>query len=372
MLRLDYDPANVSNLAKIIGLQQDKMARLRGQVKGLQFVPIDPAGSYAPVSFKSFDGGVFNLHFDPFEFDVVEVADSDGNVRLKFAAPGGDLRDSGELPAIIADLDADPTIRRFLDILGEDSLEDITEILTNRGTLMEIGELACTFAKVDDAPADGTTVVIYDGLLRTKKLKAELIPKLSELLRKNKGHVKVAGVAKSSKVLFMLKAALVCEKIFPADQVGYVKIPLDIEEEAYRWSGHGRIARGQGRHLDYAFGGLYIAKLSRAAGVLVTVEIPEYPVSDTCGPVYSEDEAGDVMSFLAKDSLHSYPVPGYPQTVMRAHENAVSLGIPSSILRDRIMGELTRGADPVLAAYVRDEKMLGEGIEKGSLGGGRL
>lgn len=370
-MRLDYDPANVSNLAKIIGLQQDKMARLRGQAKSLEFVPVDPAGSYAPVSFKSFDGGVFNLHFDPFEFDVVEVADSNGNVRLKFAAPGGDLRDSDELPAIIADLDADPIIQRFLDILGEDSLGDITEILTNRGTLMEIGELACTFAKVDSAPSDETTVVIYDGLLRTKKIKAELIPRLSELLRKNKGHVRVAGVAKSSRVLFMLKAALACEKVFPAGQIGYVKIPLDVEEEAYRWSGHGRIARGRGHHLDYAFGGLYVAKLSRAANVLVTVEIPEYPDDGPAGPVYSVEEAGEVMSFLAKDSLHSYPVLGYPQTVMRAHEHAVSLGIPTSILRDRIMGELTKGADPALAAYVRDERMLGEGIEKGSLGGGR-
>lgn len=366
-MELDYDPANVSNLPKIIDLQKAKMDRLRKQVGRLKFIPIDPAGSYAPVSFKSFDGGMFNLHFDPFEFDVVEVADSNGNVRLKFAAPGGDLRDSGELPALIEELDADPTIQTFLDILGKDSLVDITEILTNRGTLMELGELACAFAKVDGAPTDDTTIVIRDGLLRTKKIKAELIPRLSELLGKNKGHVKLAGVARASKVLFMLKAALVCEKVFPPDQIGYVRVPLDMEEEAYRWSGQGRIDPKKGKPLNYALGGLYIAKLSRSANVLVTVEIPEYHGDD--GPVYSEEEAGDIMSFLAKDSLYSYPVIGYPQTLMRAREHAVSRGIPSSLLRDRIMDEVIKGKDPALAEYVRNERMIGEGIGKASPGG---
>lgn len=362
-MQLDYDPANVSNLPKIIDLQRAKIDHLREQARSLRFVPIDPAGSYAPVSFKSFDGGMFNLHFDPFEFNVVEVADSNGNVGLKFAAPGGDLRDSGELPAIIAELDANPTIRTFLGILGKKSLTDVTEILTNRGTLMELGEFACAFAKVDAAPADETTVVIRDGLLRTKKIKTELIPHLSKLLKRSKGHVKLVGVARTSKVLFMLKAALVCEKVFPSGQIGYVKMPLYMEEEAYRWSGHGRIDPKKGKPLDYALGGLYIAKLSRSANVLVTVEIPEYHGNGD-EPVYSEEEAVDIMSFLAKDSLHSYPVMGYPQTVMRAREYAASLGIPSSILRDRIMDEIIKGKDPALAEYVRDERMIGESIEE--------
>ena len=294
---MDYDPANVTNLPRIIDLQRAKMDRLRKQAGRLKFVPIDPAGSYAPVSFKSFDGGMFSLDFDPLEFDVVEVADSNGNVRLKFAAPGGDLRDSGELPAIIAELDADPTVSTFLGILGMKSLADVTEILTNRGTLMELGELACAFAKVVSAPADETTIVIRDGLLRTKKIKAELIPRLSKLLERNKGHVKLAGVARASKVLFMLKAALVCEGVFPAGQIGYAKVPLDIEEEAYRWSGRGRIDPKKRKPLDYALGGLYIAKLSRSASTLVTVEIPEYHGSGD-QPVYSEEDTGDIMGFL--------------------------------------------------------------------------
>lgn len=370
-MQLDYDPANVSNLPKIISLQRAKMDYLRSQARRLKFVPIDPSGSYAPVSFKSFDGGMFSLHFDPFEFDVVEVADSNGNVRLKFAAPGGDLRDSGELPTLIEELDANPIISTFLGILGVKSLADVTEILTNRGTLMELGELACAFEKVDEAPADDMTVVIHDGLLRTKKVKAELIPRLSKLLERNKRHVKLVGVARASKVLFMLKAALVCEKVFPSDQIGYVKVPLDIEEEAYRWSGHGRIDPKKGNRLDYALGGLYIAKLSRSASVMVTVEIPEYHGNNVDRPVYSEEETGDIISFLAKDSLHSYPVVGYPQTMMRAREHAASQGLPSSMLRDRIMDEIIKGKDRALAEYVRDERMIGEGIEA-SPGGARV
>jgi len=354
-------------LELLLNNQKKKVEILRSKVKSLRFIPVDPAGSYTSITFKSFDGGMFNLHFDPFEFDIVDVADSNGNIKLKFAAPSGDLRGTNELRVIVEDLEKNPIIRRFLDVLGKDSLVDISEILTDKGTLMELGELACIFDKVVSAPEDERTIILKDGFLRTKKIKAELIAPLLDLIKSKKRHVKVIGVAKTSKLMFLLKAAMICERLFPDDMMGYVEIPLDVENMAYRWSGHGMLDPKKAVPLDYAFGSLHIAKLARHKNLFVTVEIPKDLKNNN--PIYTNEEINEIMGHLAKDSVNSYPVIGYPQTMMKAHEFAVSLGLPASILRDSIMKRLVDDTDAELARYVRDAIFLGESVEKGSLGG---
>ena len=363
----NYHPEDVSNLELLLNNQKKKIEMLRNQVKTLKFIPVDPAGAYTSITFKSFDGGMFNLHFDPFEFDIVDVADSNGNIKLKFAAPNGDLRGTDELRTVIADLEKNPIIRRFLDILNKDSLIEISEILTNKGTLMELGEFACIFDKIASAPEDERTIILKDGFLRTKKLKAELIAPLLDLIKSKKRHVKVIGVAKASKLMFLLKAAVICEKLFPDDMMGYVEIPLDIENMAYRWSGHGMLDSKKAVPLDYAFGSLYIAKLARHKNLFVTVEIPKDLKNNNL--IYTNEEINEIMGHLVNDSIHSYPVIGYPQTIMKAHEFAVSLGLPASILRDTIMERLVNNTDASLSKYVRDAIFLGESVDKGSLGG---
>ena len=169
-----YDLDRITNLSTLLENQQKKMQDLRDIVKKLKFIPLDPGGSYQSVTFKAFDGGMFSLNFDPFEFDIVAVADSNGKKNLEFAAPSGDLGDNSELRNIIGPFEEKPVIHDFLTLLGRPSLLDITEVLTRRETLMEIGEFACMFDKIRTAPADEQTIVMRDGLLRTKKIKAEL------------------------------------------------------------------------------------------------------------------------------------------------------------------------------------------------------
>ena len=363
----NYHPEDVSNLDLLLKNQKKKVEVLRSKVKDLKFIPVDPAGSYTSITYKSFDGGMFNLHFDPFEFDIVDVADSNGNIKLKFAAPNGDLQGTDELRTVIADLEKNPIVQRFLDILRKNSLIEISEILTNKGTLMELGEFACIFDKAVSAPEDERTIILKDGFLRTKKLKAELITPLLDLIKSKKKHVKVISVAKASKLMFLLKAAMICEKLFPDDMMGYVEIPLDIENMAYRWSGHGILDPKKAVPLDYAFGSLYIAKLARHKNLFVTVEVPKDLKNNI--PIYTDEEINEIMGHLAKDSINSYPVIGYPQTMMKAHEFAVSLGLPASILRDRIMEMLVNNTDVELSKYVREAIFLGESVDKGSLGG---
>lgn len=367
MLDLNYSPETVQNLAEILENQKKKFEELRGLVRNLKFIPIDPSGSYSPITFKSFDGGMFNLILDPYEVDIVEVADSNGNSKLRFAAPKGNSLSEDELKRVVARLNDNPIIKRFVSILGKENLNGVSEILTDRGTLMELGEFACIFDKVMSASTEERTIILKDGLLRTKKIKAELIDNLRSILHQKKGHVKLVGVSKTSKIVSLLSAALVCEKIFPSDHAGFVEIPLELEDRAYRWTGSGKLKADKIEHLKYAFGSLYIAKLSRSNNLLVTIEIPKDLENNNA--VYSKEEIMEMMNYLAKDSLYSYPIIGYPQTIMKAHEFAVRLGIPASILRDKIMNEIMNNSDQDLAEYIRDGVMLRESVEKGNLGG---
>ena len=308
---------------------------------------------------------------EPLEIDLIEVADSYGNLKMKFVLPKeSDENEEGEDDLTIEGnfLDKDPIVRKFLDMLGKKSVQEISEILNQSDTYMELSEWACIFEKIASSNED-PVILMRDGLLRTKKIKAELIPNLWEILKEKKRLVKLVGVSKTSKVMTLLSTAISMERIFPGNSIGYVKIPKQLELRAYRWSGQGKISEKK-NNIFYAFGDLYIAKLSRNSNLLVTVEIPRDWKNEQ--EIYSEREIAELMAHLAKDSGYSYPVLGYPQTIMRAHEAAARVGFPASIVRDKIMDKLREMLDEDGRDFMRDASVLTEFVNKGVLGGGYI
>jgi hypothetical protein len=159
------------------------------------------------------------------------------------------------------------------------------------------------------------------------------------------------------------------EKIIPEDSIGYIKIPLDLELKAYTWTGSGKIDNKNVRHLDYAFGDLYVAKLAKNSNLLVTMEFPKDWEKNE--DIYSEEDIKEIISYLAKDSKHSYPAIGYPQTIMRAHEAAVRLGFSASIIKDEIRDKIMEGLDDKAKSFVRDAWLIIDYVDKGVLGGGK-
>lgn len=370
MLNLnDTSIENVGNLEKALEAQIKKLENLRTNVREqLKFVPIEPMGGYTSVSYKAIDGGKMKISFDPLEIDLIEVADSFGNLKMRFVLPVNSDEsqdDEGEEESNF--LDQDPIIRKFLNLLGKKSVLEISEILNQSDTYMELSEWACIFERIMGLN-DDPVILMRDGLLRTKKIKSELIPVLLSALREKRRTVKLVGVSKTSKVLSMLSTAIAMEHLIPTNSIGYVKIPQSLEIKAYQWTGRGRLSEKRKR-LYFAFGDIYIAKLSRNSNLLVTVEIPKDLANDA--EVYSERDITEIMAHLAKDSAYSYPVLGYPQTIMRAHEAAARVGFPASVVKDKIMDKL-KGmmADDNGRDFMRDAAVLTEFVNKGVLGGG--
>ena len=60
---------------------------------------------------------------------------------------------------------------------------------------------------------------------------------------------------------------------------------------------------------------------------------------------------------------------GYPQTIMRAHEAAVRLGFPASLLRDELRDKILENLDKDAKEFVRDAWLLIDFVDKGVLGG---
>ena len=359
----DTNIDNIYNLESVIKQQVNKLNDLREKVSKLEFVPVDPAGTYQSVTYKAIDGGKMKISFNPLEMDLIEVTDSNGNLKMRFAVPK--ISEESNLDKSDG-LDNDAIIKKFLQIFGKTHLSEISEIFNQSDSYMELSEWACLFEKIMDQKED-PLLVMRDGLLRTKKIKAELIPSLLDVLKQKSNLVKLVGVAKTSKVIDLLSTAISIENLFPKGTIGFIKIPKDLEIEAYTWTGKGRKSDSNNR-IIFAFGDLYIAKLSRDSNLLVTVEIPRD--LDNNEDIYSEDDIIKIMGHLAKDSESSYPVLGYPQTIMRAHEAAARVGFPATILRDKIMDKLKESMDDSARDFMTNAVVLNEFVDKGVLGGG--
>lgn len=367
-----YNPItidDITNLDLILKTQRAKLSSLREKVKELKFNSIDLAGNYSAISYRAIDGGMTNINLDPIEADIIEIADSYGNVKMKFCISS--LEDKQDKDQNYSNLNSIPEIKELLQTLNIDSIAKLSEILKDSGTYMEIAEYACIFDKIMKSK-DEKVIIMRDGLLRSKKFKSEYIKELIKIVDKNKENVKLVGVSKTSKLLSMLSFALHLEKIFPSDGIGYVKIPLELELEAYTWSGSGILKPEDVKRLNYAFGDLYIAKLSKKSSLLVTVEIPSDITNDpkVSRPIYNQTEIDKLFGHLAKDSEYSYPVIGYPQTIMLAHETAVRLGFPSDLVKDLIREKMLNELDDETKTSMREYEILKAVVDKGVLGGG--
>ena len=357
-------------------MQVQKLKDLREKIKPLEFKKIEAPGDYFSIAFKAFDGGNAKISFNPFELNIISVADSNGNKKFTFIYPKFDKYTKNKdyqksVESFVNDtIGSQEVIKKFVKLLGYEKLTDLSYVIKNANSnaVMEMAEWSFIFNKITSG-TDEPTIVMKDGLLRSKILKDTHISKMVAIAEANKKYVKLVGVSKTSKIMNLLATALFMDQKIPSESIAYVKVPLELELMAYKWSGHGEI--GVDKPLDYAFGNLYIAKLSKHSNLLTTIEIPRDIKNDR--DIYTEEEVTEIISYLAKDSAHSYPNIGYPQTLMKAHEVAVEVGFPLSITKDEIKDRIIEVlGDDKAKEYIKSGEFILESVNKGVLGGNRV
>jgi len=320
--------------------------RLRADVRPLRTYAVNA------VSFVSADGGDNRLRLDPAAVELVRVVDSRGNQCVLDAVPGTVTLHELEQRAVSGNPNVVMPLERLCRDLGK-GLGDLSFIIRGVGQSgKSTGALRCyrdivEWAVLYDLVANpslqwgGDTILIRDGLLRTKSFKREVFPLIDKRLReavaahaKRNVTLSLVGVAKQSAVLGRLAVALELEATFHKSFPCYVRVPEDIEKECYNfdrtWLDTYETSEpdDDGHRLYQSLGRLFLVKFGdQSLDPVWPVDIAEWQVK----------EAEKILGQLTVDAQQGFPIPDYPMTIQRAHDFAKLTGLEVAILEDLLL-----------------------------------
>jgi hypothetical protein len=206
----------------------------------------------------------------------------------------------------------------------------------------ELIEWAILFDLVRNKDFGTDTLILYDGLLRSKVFADDRFKRYLQGLQegieaqrqRTRRRIYLAGMAKHSKVLDRYRLAMALEGILTTEYPAYVEVPRDIEERAYVWSEY---ARGD----DREFAGAEINKF--VGGKMFFVKFGSSP-HDPIWPIDifepQTSEAGIILGYLLGDAINGFPIPLYPRCLQVAHENAALVDFDFDLIQDQIFNSL--------------------------------
>lgn len=345
--------------------------RLRESVKPLRTYSVNA------VSFVSADGGDNRLTFNPAVVELIRVVDSRGNqCALDAVASTARLDELEErakpgTPNVVT-----PLVLMCTDLKMK--LADLSFLirgLGNPGKSMgaircyrDIVEWAVLYELVANPTIQwgGDTILVRDGLLRTKSFKREVFPRIDQRLREGiAAHanrnvtLSLVGVAKQSAVLGRLAVALELEATFHKPFPCYVKVPNDVEAACYNfdrtWLDTYETSEPEedGRRLYQSLGKMFLVKFGdRPLDPVWPVDIAEWQVSNV----------DKILGQLTVDAQQGFPIPDYPMCIQRAHDFAKLTGLEIQILQDLLLQGMCQTLSPDEGERLLRLKYLGRSL----------
>lgn len=301
------------------------------------------------ISLVAADGGNNSLQFDPFLIHIVRVVDSKNKEYCLEAITPTTSVDSLSSKQFKADGKPGTKLGEMMEYLGVRDLTKLSHMIHSnkdgRPTSLswvqvyrELVEWAALFSIVRNADFLADTLIICDGLLRSKVFARDLFKKYLQGIhesielqkQRNRRKIYIAGVAKHSKVLSRYRLAMALESILTTNYPAYLAIPGEIEEKAYIWTEY---ARGNDREKEdgevnkFVGGKMFFVKFGSSP------RDPIWPID-----IYLEqkDEAPQILGYMLGDALNGFPVPLYPQSLQQAHANAALVDLDFDILQNHI------------------------------------
>lgn len=320
--------------------------RLRGGVKPLRTYSVNA------VSFVSTDGGDNRLVFNPATVELIRVVDSRGNEHALDAISSTISIEELEERAKQGSSHVITPLERLAQDTGK-TLEQMSYLLRGLGTPgKSTGAMRCyrdivEWAVLYDLVANpnlqwgGDTILVRDGLLRTKSFTRDMFPLLDQNIRasvddhaKRNVQLSLVGVAKQSAVLSRLAVALELEATFHKPYPCFVRVTEDIEAECYNfdrtWLDTYETTEDDdtGRKLYQSLGRLYLVKFGdRPMDPVWPVDIAEWQVG----------QAERILGQLTVDAQQGFPIPDYPMCIQRAHDFAKLSGLEIQDLQDMLL-----------------------------------
>ncbi|GEA18914.1 hypothetical protein [Moorella sp. E306M] len=323
--------------------------RLKDNVRPLK------AYSVNAVSFVSADGGDNRIMFDPALIELVRVVDSRGQEYVLDVVASSSTLDELEKRIQPGPQCIEP-LRRLCSDLGL-KLGELSYLLKNMGqggnstsalrAYRDIVEWAVLYEMVCNPHLQwgGDTILVRDGLLRTKTFRRDIFPKIREKIKagievhaRRNVTVSLVGVAKQSAVLSKLAVALELEGVFHRKYPCYVEVPLDIERDCYNYDrtwllNYDTAETEEERARFQSMGCLHLVKFGDKPGD------PVWPVDIAD---WQRDQAPKILGQLIYDAQYGFPIPDYPMCIQKAHDRSRIGHIEIEILQDMVFKGLTQ------------------------------
>lgn len=344
--------------------------------------PIRPYSVNA-VSFVSSDGGDNRLFFNPAVIELVRVVDSRGNqCAVDAIASNTNVKELNERVREDSPLLVEP-LKRLCKDIDIHEVEKLSYLLGGFGQGKSTGAVRCyrdivEWAVLYDLIVNyewgSDTIIVRDGLLRTKSFKRELFPKIDEKIRKGiENHsrknvnIAIVGVAKQSAVLSRLAVALELEGVFHKPYPCYAKVPDEIEADCYNFDRtwldtyesieefNEDIDDGKDKKplLYQSMGQMYLVKFGdRPFDPVWPVDIASWQIP----------EADRIVGQLTVDAQQGFPIPDYPMCIQKAHDYAQVNGLEVSILQDILFEGITQNLTDHETEKILRMKHLGENL----------
>jgi hypothetical protein len=354
------------------------LQRFREHARGLAG-GIKPLRAYSvnAVSFVSADGGDNRLSFNPSVIELVRVVDSRGNEwaldavastadssELDDRGRGGNERTVVPLERLCAALQL--PVSRLSYVLG--GLGHSGKSTGAMRAYRDIVEWAVLYDLVCDPTIQwgGDTIIVRDGLLRTKTFRRDVFPRIDSLLRDGvanhaarKVKLSIVGVAKQSAVLSRLAVALELEATFHKPYPCFVRVPSGIEEECYEydrtWLDTLETAEptDDGKILYQSLGALFLVKFG---------DHPLDPVWPVDVATWQEGQSDRILGQLTVDAQQGFPIPDYPMCIQKAHDFAKMTGLEMVILQDLLMEGMCQYLTPEQVERLYRMRHLGQSL----------
>lgn len=308
------------------------------------------------ISIVGTDGGNNQLRFDPFLIQLVRVVDSCNNEYCFEAVSPTTPIEKLNKHQFADDGSPQTPLGEMMEFLGVKTLPALSHMIrptisgkpvspTWVNVYREIVEWSILFSILQKKDFGTDTLIVYDGLLRSKVFAKDLFRKLlrglqsriDELWTGSRRRVYLVGVAKSSKVLARYRLAMALEGVLQSSYPAYVEVPRDIEQRAYVWTEY---ARGddnitEGQEINKFVGGkMFLVKFgSHSLDPIWPVDIfvPQMKAAPT------------ILGSLLADTIDGFPVPNYPRCLQKAHEYAALVDFDFDILQDFIFEGIREG-----------------------------
>jgi hypothetical protein len=318
--------------------------------------------STTSISLVASDGGNNQLVFDPFTVQLVRVVDSYGKeLFLDVISPTTDtdklstaqFNTDGSPKTVLGRMMADLKVKRLNELSfmipdGKKTRDEPHKVSPSWVLVYrDLCEWAVLYERICYNNFATDTLIVRDGLLRSKLFRGELFSELRrkleaaimEIREKDRRWVFLVGIAKHSKVITRYQLAMTIENILPPGEARYVNIPRQLEAKAYVWPEYARGAEAEGEEGEapkFVAGDMYFVRFGKAKGD------PIWAVD-----VFSSQKSKDaeIFGYLLADAIDGFPVPFYPRCLQKAHEHAQVVDFDLTILQDEVFAAV-RGLVP--------------------------